>query len=297
MRAPRHTILTLTTTGSTGDLEQAIREGEQVVGAGQDVRAVLGDAWWNAMLDQSEELARAAHVRCPGAVERLGALLQAWAVGFAAVRPDVLSPGLAASRRGLRADEAAGFLSALDARVLHVDSAGFVVPQAFRRKNSGGRYALFSRSGSGAAVNLEYLIQMAAAAELLMDHGVAGTDISFEQGEFDAVVEHGGVPVLAMEAKARIEGADGLLALLNSLLRPETNARTRANSNHRRKYAALLDMAVRGPVTLWLVADGARWAFQASVAAGTLQLTPRTAAGALHVNPTSPSPHRSRTAI
>ncbi|MFE9476416.1 hypothetical protein ACFYOR_36180 [Streptomyces griseofuscus] len=138
---------------------------------------------------------------------------------------------------------------------------------------------------------------MAAAAELLMDYGVAGTDISFEQGEFDAVMEHGGVPVLAMEAKARIEGADGLLALLNSLLRPDTNARTGANSNHRRKYAALLDMAVRGPVTLWLVADGARWAFHASVTAGTLQLTPCTAAGALHVNPTSPSPRTSRTAI
>ncbi|MEV0938001.1 hypothetical protein ACIBMX_46555 [Streptomyces phaeochromogenes] len=255
--------------------QEVLWEGRDM-GAGEDVRAVLGDGWWEGMLRESGELERAAEVRCPGAVRRLDALLQAWAVGFAAVRPDVVSPDLAASRRGLRADEAAGFLAALDARVLHVDSAGFVVPQAFRSKASGGRYALFSRNGRGMAVNLEYLIQLAAAAELLVDHGVAGADICFEQGEFDAVVEDGGgLPVLAMEAKARVEGTDGLLQLLHSLLRLGVNPQATARNNHRRKYAALLNMAARGPVVLWLVADGARWAFDAKVGAGTLRLTPR----------------------
>ncbi|MEU2068180.1 hypothetical protein [Streptomyces anulatus] len=84
----------------------------------------MGDAWWDGAVRQSEELARTAEVRYPDAVGRLGALLQAWAVGFVAVRSYVLSPRLAVSRRGLRADETAGFLAALDARVLHVDSAG-----------------------------------------------------------------------------------------------------------------------------------------------------------------------------
>ncbi|MEU8755315.1 hypothetical protein AB0C88_33045 [Streptomyces chartreusis] len=239
----------------------------------------MGDAWWDGAVRQSEELTRTAEVRYPDAVGRLGALLQAWAVGFAGVRSDVHSPRLAVSRRGLRADEAAGFLAALDARVLHVDSAGFVVPQAFRSKASGGRYALFSRNGSGVALNLEYLIQMAAAAELLVAHGVAGTDICFEEGEFDAVVEDGGVPVLAMEAKARVQGADGLLELLNSLLRLGVNPQASVKDNHRRKYASLVDMTAQGPVVLWLVADGARWAFDASMAARTLRLTPRTNAG------------------
>ncbi|MFI7503950.1 hypothetical protein ACIBVL_36825 [Streptomyces sp. NPDC049687] len=269
----------------------------RVVGAGEGVRAALGDVWWDAMLRQSEELAREAEARCPGAVERLGALLRAWALGFAAVRPDVLSPRLAVSRRGLRTDEAAGFLAALDARVLHVDSAGFVVPQAFRPKASGGRYALFSRNGSGVAVNLEYLIQMAATAELLVDHGVAGADICFERGEFDAVVEDAGRPVLAMEAKARIEGGDGLLELLDSLLRLGTDPQATAGDNHRRKHAALLEMAAAGPVVLWLVADGARWAFDASRIAGTLLLTPRTAVAGLHLVPAPPSSHTSRTII
>ncbi|MFJ8113389.1 hypothetical protein [Streptomyces sp. NPDC096132] len=260
------------------------------MGAGEDVWAALGDAWWDGMLKQSEGLAQAAEARCPGAVRRLDALLQAWAVGFATVRSDVLSPRLTVSRRGLRTDEAAGFLRALDARVLHVDSAGFVVPQLFRPKASGGRYALFSRNGSGVALNLEYLIQMAAATELLVDHQVAGADICFEHGEFDAVAESGGVPVLAMEAKARIEGADGLLELLNSLLKLGVNPQTAVNGNHRRKYAALLDMAARGPVVLWLVADGARWAFDADRLDGTLRLTPRKTVGSPHlVVPTAPS--------
>ncbi|WP_282703854.1 hypothetical protein [Streptomyces sp. CC219B] len=214
-------------------------------------------------------------------------------MGFAAVRSDVLSPRLAVSRRGLRADEAAGFLTALDARVLHVDSAGYVVLSAFRSKVSGGRYALFSRNGSGVAVNLEYLIQMAAAAELLVAHGVAGTDICFEQGEFDAVVEDGGVPVLAMEAKARVQGTDGLLELLNSMLRLGANPQASVKGIHWRKYAALLDMTAQGPVVLWLVADGARWAFDASMAAGTLRLMPRTTVSRHQAVPTLPvlEPH------
>ncbi|MHC3474842.1 hypothetical protein ACYF6T_40000 [Streptomyces sp. 7R007] len=248
----------------------------------------MGDVWWNGARRQSEELSGAAEVRYPAAAARLDALLQAWAVGFAAVRPDVLTPRLAVSRRCLRTDEAAGFLTALDRRVLHVDSAGFVVPQAFRPKVSGGRYALFSRNGSGVAVNLEYLIQMAAAAELLLTHGVAGPDIRFEQGEFDAVVESSGVPVLAMEAKARVEAPDGLMELLSSLLRLSANPQESVKHNHRRKYAALLDMAAQGPVVLWLVADGARWAFDTRVVAGTLRLVPRTTPDSCQAIPTLP---------
>ncbi|WP_128382015.1 hypothetical protein [Streptomyces cavernae] len=227
------------------------------------------------MLKQSDDLAGTAEARAPGALERLDALLRAWAIGFAAVRGDVLSPRLAESRRGLGADEAAGFLAALDAGILHVDSAGFVRPQAFRRKPSGGRYALFSRNGAGVAVNLEYLIQLAAAAELISVHHVAGPDICFEQGEFDAVVEADGVPTLVMEAKARIHGPDGLLGLLASLLRLSEDGQAAAGRNHWRKYKALLDITARGPVVLWLVADGARWPFEAHAADAGVRLVPR----------------------
>ncbi|MFH8470777.1 hypothetical protein [Streptomyces sp. NPDC017991] len=100
-----------------------------------------------------------------------------------------------------------------------MDSAGFVRPQSFRPENPGGRDALFSRNGSGISLNLEYLIQLTAAAEFISIHGIAGHDVCFEQGEFDAVVETDGVPATAMEAKARIQGSDSLTGLLASLLK------------------------------------------------------------------------------
>lgn len=247
------------------------------MGDAETVREGLGDAWWDGALRQADGLAKAAEARCPGAVERLDALLRAWATGFAAARADVLSPHLGAFRRGLGVDEAAGFLAALDARMLHVDSAGFVVPLAFRPKTKGGRYALFSRNGSGVSVNLEYLIQLAAAGELVSVHQFAGADICFEQGEFDAVAEDGdGVPVLVMEAKARVHGPDSLTGLLASFLRLSVDGAAPAKDNHRRKFAALLDIAVHGrPVTLWLVAEGARWSFEATATDGGLRLVPQ----------------------
>ncbi|MEW2570234.1 hypothetical protein [Streptomyces sp. NPDC047070] len=242
---------------------------------GAVVRELLGDAWWSAVLKQSDDLTRAAQARVPQAITRLNALLQAWAVGFAAVRADVLSPFIAASRRGLGADESAGFLTALDTRLLHVDSAGFVRPQAFRQKKPGGRYALFSRNGSGVSLNLEYLIQLTAAAEFISLHKTAGHDVCFEQGEFDAVVETDGVPVTVMEAKARIQGPDSLTGLLASLLAMCENPGTPASRNHQRKYAALRKITAGAPVTLMLVAEGARWTFDAATAHGRLILTPR----------------------
>ncbi|MFH8470778.1 hypothetical protein [Streptomyces sp. NPDC017991] len=80
---------------------------------GAVVRELSGDAWWSAMLKQSDDLTRAAQARVPQAVTRMDALLQARAVGFAAVRADVLSPFIAASRHGLGADESAGLRTSL----------------------------------------------------------------------------------------------------------------------------------------------------------------------------------------
>ena len=47
--------------------------------------------------------------------------------------------------------------------------------------------ALLGKSGSGVSINLEYLIQIGAAAELVLDHGWSASDIDLECGEFDAV--------------------------------------------------------------------------------------------------------------
>ncbi len=117
-----------------------------------------------------------------GSVERLEVLLRQWAQGFAARREDVLSGELATPRRGLLADEASSFLRALDLSVAQVDDAGFVTLPTVRPKRPPGRYALFSKLGPGVGLNLEYLIQVGAMAELLLDHGWPADSIDFERG-------------------------------------------------------------------------------------------------------------------
>jgi hypothetical protein len=82
-------------------------------------------------------------------------------------------------------------------------------------------------------------------------------------GEFDAVVERGGRTVIAMEAKARVEGSDGLARLLRSFLRFAEGPPPDPTDNHSRKYVDLMRRCEPGPVTLWLVAAGARWTMRA----------------------------------
>ena len=54
-------------------------------------------------------------------------------------------------------------------------------------------------------LNLEYLIQVGAVAELILDHGWPADSIDFERGEFDALAsDHEGRVSLAVEAKARV---------------------------------------------------------------------------------------------
>lgn len=205
--------------------------------------------------------------------------LHAWSLGFASRRADVHSPDLAIGKRGLHPDEAAGFLQALDQKLLHVDSAGFVTPLAARKKAVGGRYALVCKSGEGTGVNLEYLIQLAAAGELVTEHGWPPECVQVESGEFDLVGYRSSASddvVMAVEAKARVRGNDSLEKLLTSLLALAADSEANVGTNARNKFRELMSMSDAHPVVLWLVAAGARWAFDASTDQGTLVLEPRT---------------------
>jgi len=84
---------------------------------------------------------------------------------FAAARPDVVSSTIVMPRRGLPHDESASFLRAVSAGIAHVDEAGYVTLATVRQKTPVGRYALFSKSGNGISVNLEYIVQIGATAE------------------------------------------------------------------------------------------------------------------------------------
>jgi hypothetical protein len=144
-------------------------------------------------------------------VLRLKSKLVDWAHAFAAKRADVESGRLAEPRRGLRDDEARAFLRAVDHGFAVVDDGGYVTLPWVRGKRPAGRYALLSKSGAGVSINLEYVVQVGATAELVLDHGWDGREVDFERGEFDALAyAPSGRPLLVMEAKARARGPDSL---------------------------------------------------------------------------------------
>jgi hypothetical protein len=114
------------------------------------------------------------------------------------------------------------------------------------------------------SLNTVYLIQIGGAAELVTKWGWHPDEVMFVVGGYDALCEVAGRPVLAMEAKARIEGPDSLSALFRSFVRfSQLDEPPEPIDNHSRKYVELLRLAESGGVTLLLVAAGARWTLKA----------------------------------
>lgn len=213
------------------------------------------------------------------AVRELAGLLESRAPEFAARRLGSVEPELRLGTRGLTADEADTFLRAIGLEHLTVDEAGYIVPVACRPKPGGGRYALFSANSSGGdtyvSLNTEYLVHMGAASELVHQWGWSTTEIAIEVGEFDAQAEHDGRVVLAMEAKARTTGPDGLSNLFESLVRFAADPTPPdPTGNHSRKYVELLRLTESGPVALWLVSSGSRWPLLARRVDDRLELRP-----------------------
>lgn len=176
-------------------------------------------------------------------------------------------------------DEAAAFLRALDAGLLEIDDTGGVRATGCRPKPGGGRYSLFTANRYGGALyvslNLEYLIQLGAATELVAFHGWASDEVELEVGEYDALAHRDGRVVLAMEAKARIDGPDSLTALWRSFVEfASRDAPPEPTDNHSRKYVELLRFAEAGPVVLWLVAAQARWPVLATRVDARIELEP-----------------------
>jgi hypothetical protein len=77
---------------------------------------------------------------------------------------------------------------------------------------------LCCRQGDAVTVNLEYVIQLGAVAELAA-LGWTRERLRVELGEFDAAcLDSDGSPAVLMEAKARVGGPDGLESLLRKWL-------------------------------------------------------------------------------
>lgn len=207
--------------------------------------------------------------------DRLWSLLRDRAPGFQRVKLGVDHTEISSPRRGLLGDEAASFLRTQEAGFAVVDPAGYVTLPKVRPKTPAGRYALFSKDRSGMSVNLEYVVQIGATAELVLDHGWPHEDIDFERGEFDALAyDETGRAVVAIEAKARVTGSDSLEKLVRSWLAFAADPGRDLNSNAGRKWRELSNLTEAGPVLVWLVANGARWSLWATKTDGEIELVP-----------------------
>ncbi|MDT0214716.1 hypothetical protein Q9R29_12555 [Rothia sp. ARF10] len=211
-------------------------------------------------------------------VAEMRRLLKGWAEAFSSVRPDVHSADLVVSSRGLLHDEAHSFLRAMKDGSVTTDDTGHFTVSCTRPKPAGGRYSLLSKSGTGVALNLEYVIQAGATAELAREHGWPSSELDFERGEFDALgYGPDGRVLLVMEAKCRARGSDSVEKLLREWLRLSEEGAAGAATNGGRKYAELLRMCESGPVIVWLVAANLRWPFEATRDDVRIRLRPLTA--------------------
>lgn len=230
------------------------------------------------MIDEQwlqQAVAAERHTEHPDSVERLRQLLSACAVGFAHSRPDVGSASITWPRRGIHPDEAASFLRGVDLGHVTVDRAGYVRLPRVRAKTPAGRYALLSKNGAGVSLNLEYLIQIGATVELIEDLSWPSDALDFERGEFDAL-GHGPDErvTLAVEAKARVTGSHSLEKLVVRWLSLASASEPAPRDNAGRKYGELTRLCEAGPVTVWLVAAGARWSLLATATGGGVHLEP-----------------------
>lgn len=171
--------------------------------------------------------------------------------------------------RGLHADDTAAFLRGIRAGHLKLEENGSFAVSCCRPKPGGTRYSLFTENRWNndhyISLNTENLIHFGAAAELVSSFGWDDESVEVEVGEYDARVFRASQVAVLMEAKARVEDCNGLAPLLRSFLRyAQLPQPPEPNDNHSRKYIELLRQTESGPVLLWLVAAGARWAFKAT---------------------------------
>jgi hypothetical protein len=153
-------------------------------------------------------------------------------------------------------DEAGGMTLALKAGLVRVKPDGMF--RLAGAKPDKGPYNLFSR-GPAPLLNRQYLIQITAFAELVLEHRWPARQVMFEYDALDlAVLDDGGHPLVA-EAERDAASLNAMLAQMNAatadhLIRP-------ANTTQR-KVAALARLR---PAVFWAVAPGVRRPFDVEI--------------------------------
>ncbi|MGP3920438.1 hypothetical protein [Nonomuraea sp. 10N515B] len=194
--------------------------------------------------------------------------LSTWASAFARERR--LPDQALRLRPPLNVDEANGLALARAAGLVEIQPDGvFRLAGAARNK---GPYNLFSQ-GPAPSLNREYLVQIAAFAELVIEHRWPARRVAFEYDALDlATLDGSGRPVVVAEAKRDTASLDRMLAEMRAATARQVAAP--ANTTQR-KIAALSRL---GAKVFWAVAPGVRRAFNIEIDQdGVPQLIPRQA--------------------
>lgn len=212
-------------------------------------------------------------------VDEVRRLVRGWAAGFASNCRKNPGPGekrprdlerketLTEGKGGLQPDECRAFLRSYRAGLVLVDPDGcFRMPEERTHKHT---LHLVGRNGDHTRLHTEYLIQIGAYGELVLEHRWPRHLLAFEMGEFD-ILGFAVTPglheraTLLVEAKARCSGGDSLSSLRESFIAKSSDpAFPMSTPNHRRKWSELVARTQGGPSFLWLVASDARWSFLA----------------------------------
>lgn len=194
--------------------------------------------------------------------------LRSWAGAFA--REAGLSGEALSIVPPLHDDEATGLAKALRSHLVDVRPNGeFRLAGA---KGGKGPYHLFSR-GPAPALNREYVVQIAAFAELVAKYHFAARKVVFEYDAFDlAAFDDTSHPALVVEAKRNPALLEAMLTEIRAVGPEQIGRPTTATQ---RKAAALARLR---PPVFWAVAPGVRLAFDVEIDGdGVPRLRPRDA--------------------
>ena len=241
------------------------------------MNSVITNDWIKNHPASTSQIVPAGETLIVDPIARLEKLLDKLAPVFAFENYDFPTP-LRVGARGLHSDDTAAFLRAVDAGLISIELNGSFQPQACRPKKGGGKYSLFTANRWNddfyISLNTENLIHFGAATELVTCWGWSPDQVEVEVGQFDARAWKNDKVQVAMEAKARVDGPDGLASLLQSILKfAKSDNPPVTVDNHSNKYVELLRLAEDGPLHLWLVAAGARWSFVATRIGNRIELS------------------------
>jgi hypothetical protein len=192
--------------------------------------------------------------------------------------------------RGLGADEAAAFMRALRSELVIVEADGhFLVPDA---RACSVNLHLVGRNEDHVALHTEVLVHLGAYAELLLDHDWTPDRLVFDPFISGAALDLWGFAepprpaqpwwegriVFTAEAKARTAGADSLASLARAFDQLQSDPSAVIDPGQLRKWHELVRIVgEHGPVSLLLVADSARWWYDAIPGPDGVRLTRRLA--------------------